>query len=131
MVACNDAAAHDRIELNRAIEADKTLDRALKDADDKSRAGRDDDAADILKRTASPAADEALKAANAVDAKTAWGHKEKDALVKLARDRKDEVGRYESALRGTDLDAKLAAVQKQLEIEQRAAALELEVDRGP
>jgi hypothetical protein len=84
-----------------------------------------------LKRTASPAADEALNAANAVDAKTAWGRKEKDALVKLARDRKDELGRYESALRGTDLDAKLAAVQKQLEIEQRAAALELEVDRGP
>lgn len=84
-----------------------------------------------MKRTAVPAADDAVKAANAIDAKTAWGRKEKDALVSLARDRKDEVGRYEGALRGTDLDAKLAALQKQLEIEQRAAALELEVDRGP
>jgi hypothetical protein len=84
-----------------------------------------------LKRTAAPAADEALAKANAIDARTAWGHKEKDALVALAHDRKDEVGRYERALRGSDLDEKLSALQKQLEIEQRAAALELEVDRGP
>ncbi len=131
LVACNDATVRDRAELGRAIEADKTLDHALKQADDASHAGNDVQAADILKRTAAPAADEALAKANAIDARTAWGRKEKDALVALARDRKDEVGRYERALRGTDLDEKLAALQKQLEIEQRAAALELEVDRGP
>ena len=84
-----------------------------------------------MKRTAAPAADQALAKASAIDARSPWGKKEKDALVALARDRKDEVGRYERALRGTDLDEKLAALQKQLEIEQRAAALELEVDRGP
>ena len=71
LFACNDATAHDRTELGRAIEADKSLDRALKQADDASHAGNDVEAADILKRMAAPAADEALAKANAIDARTA------------------------------------------------------------
>jgi hypothetical protein len=132
VLACrDDGGALDRADLKNAMAADVALDRALKTADDAEMANHDDEAADILKRTAAPAADDALAAANAVSPRTAWGKKEKDALVALVRDRKDEVGRYERALRGTDMDEKVAAVEKQLAIEKRASALSQEIDRGP
>lgn len=113
------------------MSADENLDDALKKADDAERAGRDDDAADILKRTAEPAADQALATANALAPRTDWGRKEKDALTALERDRKDEVGRYEAALRSGDVEQKIAALKKQLDIEQRAKGIAEEVAAGP
>lgn len=133
MIACTrgDPGAADRDELKRALASDVALDRALKSADDAERAGHDDQAADILKRTALPAADESMAAADGVSTRTPWGRKEKDTLVTFARDRKDELGKYEHALRGTDLDEKLAAIEKQLELEKRAQTIAQEIDRGP
>jgi hypothetical protein len=130
--ACKpDGGALDRSDLQAAMSADENLDDALKKADDAERAGRDDDAADILKRTAEPAADQALATANALAPRTDWGRKEKDALTALERDRKDEVGRYEAALRSGDVEQKIAALKKQLDIEQRAKGIAEEVAAGP
>ena len=83
-----------------------------------------------MKRTGAPAADAAVASADALAPRTAWGKKEKDAIVALERDRKDELGRYESALRAGDAEAKLEALKKQLEIEKRAKAIAEEVARG-
>jgi len=132
VAACSkpDLESLDRAELQSALASDGTLDDALKKADDAERTGHDDDAADILKRTAEPAADSALAAANALAPRSDWGRKEKDALVALERDRKDEVGRYESALRSGDVEKKIDALKKQLEIEQRAKSIAEEVARG-
>ena len=130
-VACKpEPAALDREDLQKTLAVDATLDDALARADQAERAGRDGDAADILKRTGGPAADAAVASADALAPRTAWGKKERDAIVALERDRKDELGRYESALRAGDAEAKLEALKKQLEIEKRAKAIAEEVARG-
>lgn len=126
-----DPGALDRTDLQATLAADGTLDDALKKADDAERAGHDAEAADILKRTASPAADQAVAAAETLAPRTPWGKKERDALVALEHDRKDELAHYESALRSGDLDDKVAALKKQLAIEQRAKSIAEEIARGP
>ena len=110
---------------------DDALDRTLKEADDTERDGRDVEAADILKRKSWPAADEAVAAAAALSPRSDWGKREKDALVALEHDRKEELAPYEAALRASDVNAKIGALKKQLEIELRAKKLAEEVDRGP
>ena len=93
-------------------------------------AGLDEDAANILKRS-HPDAERAVAEAEGLAPRSPWGKKQKDALVALEHDRKDELDRYEKALRSGDLDEKLAALKKQLELEQRAKGIAEEVARGP
>lgn len=102
------------------LAADQKLDRALKEADDESAKGHDAAAADALEKKASPAADEAIAVAEAQSMRSAWGREQKDALLSSLRERKAEIPRYASALRGEDLEAKLAAVQKQVALEKKA-----------
>ncbi len=129
--ACTNPAELDRRDLESAFALDAPLDRALHEAESAAKKGDDPAAIDILKRTAEPAAQAAVDAANAVAPRTAWGRTEKAALVSIENDRKSEIARYESALAGTDLDAQLAAVEKQLELEKRVVAFSGEIERGP
>lgn len=125
-----DVAALDRTDLQSALAADATLDEALTKADEAERSGLDEDAANILKRL-HPDAERAVAAAEGLAPRSPWGKKERDALVALEHDRKDELDRYEKALRSGDLDEKLAALKKQLELERRAKDIAEEVARGP
>jgi hypothetical protein len=121
----------DQADLKGALAKDQATSRALKQADDVARTGRATEAIDLLKRTAEPAADEALTAVTALTPRTTWGRTEKGALVALTTDRKTEMARYENALSGGSDEDKLAALTKQVDIETRAAALMEEIDRGP
>ncbi len=133
MVACTreDPGALDQAALRGAMAADDALDRALKDADDAAHGGHTDQADDIFKRKVSPAADAALAAAQSVAPRTAWGKAKKDALVTLEQDRKGAIDPFAAALRGDDPEKKLAAYEKQLDLERRAQTLAHDIDIGP
>lgn len=127
-LACDRPAAVDQGELEKALAADVATSKALKRVDDASHTPQ---ALDILKRDAVPAADEALREAQAFEPRTSWGKTEKLALVSLANDRKSEMAAYEHALASGSDEETLAVLTKQVEIEQRATNLMQEVERGP
>jgi hypothetical protein len=131
IVACSNPAELDRRDLKAAVAFDAPLDDALARAESESKLGHDDAAIDILKRTAESAASAAVSAASAVAPRTAWGRQEKDALVSVETERRDEVERYERALSGADLEDKLAATEKQIDLERRAIALFAEISHEP
>jgi hypothetical protein len=133
VAACSreDPVALDRVALRDALASDDALGRALKEADDAAHAGHAAEADDIFKRKVEPAADAAIAAAEAVAPRSPWGRAKKDALVTLERDRKGAVAPFETALHGDDLDAKLAAYEKQLDLERRAQTLAHDIETGP
>lgn len=132
-LACTreDPSALDQSALRNAMAADDALGRALKEADDAAHSGHADQADDIFKRKVNPAADAALTAARAVEPRSAWGKTKKDALVTLEQDRKNAVDPFAAALHGDDAEKKLAAYEKQLDLERRAQTLSHDIDVGP
>ncbi len=132
-VACTreDPGALDQAALRTAMSADDTLDRAIKEAEDSAHAGDVAKADDIFKRKVGPAADAALAAARGVEARSAWGKAKKDALVTLEQDRKDAIDPFAAALRGDEPEKKLAAYEKQIDLERRAETLHHDIDVGP
>lgn len=123
LVACTKATPvprDDEPKIRAILDADKALDRALKEADDASAKGDDAKAADILESKAASAADAAIQTADSQNCATQWCSDQKAALLSVLHDRKDAIPVYAKALRGDDLEAKLAAVQKQIDIEKRA-----------
>jgi hypothetical protein len=131
VLACDRGSTLDQIDLERVLAADESTSRALKRVDDASRAGDKAGSVDILKRSAVPAADDALSLATALAPRTHWGQTERGSLVALTTDRKNAMPSYERALEGDSDEETLAALSKQLEIEHRAAALLQDVERGP
>jgi hypothetical protein len=128
----SDAAtlARDRATLDAIIAEDATVDRALMDADGASRAGEDDRAAALLETSAAPAADRAIADADAAKMETPWGTARRDDLRRLLSDRRAEIPRYAAALRGTDLDAMLAAIEAQVGLQKRAVEAAASVAAG-
>jgi hypothetical protein len=120
LVACTDPMVRDREALERVIVLDEAFDRAMKEADDASRAGGDDVAADLLRDRAAPAGDVALRAAKSASVETAWGKQRRDELVAVIGDRKDELPKYEAALRSGDAEKKIDALKRQIELQKRA-----------
>jgi hypothetical protein len=118
--AAGQHAAHDAATLRHLVELDQALDRALKEADDASGANDDARAASLLETKAAPAADAALAFARATPAETPSGQARLQAMVSVMEDRRAEIPKYAAALRGTDLDAKLASVEAQLALQKRA-----------
>jgi hypothetical protein len=130
-LGCDHGSTLDQADLKNAIAADQATSRALKEADDAAHDGRNAEAADLVKRVASPAGDEGVSKATAIAPRTTWGRTEKDSVVVLVSDRRREMEAYEHALRVGSDEEKLAAVTKQADIERRAAALAEEIERGP
>lgn len=127
ILACKSAAPpepaapkDDEPAIRAILSADQKLDRALKEADDEAAKGRDEAAAQALEKKALPAADEAIAIAEAQSVKSGWGQTQKTALLGSLRERKAEIPIYAAALRGDDLEAKLAAVEKQVSLEKKA-----------
>jgi hypothetical protein len=111
--------AHDKTTLDAIVVLDRKLDATLKQADEIAMKGDELRAADLLDKEGIPAADAALEAVKAAHVETQWGHERQDELRALLGDRRAEIPRYASALRSTDLESKLGAVQKQVELEKR------------
>ncbi len=126
-VACRDPAreqaerdGRDRARLERIVTADEALDRALKSADDASRAGDEARAATILESGATEASNEAIAEAEREPLETAWAGARRDAILAVMRERRGSIAPYAQALRGEDLDAKLAAIEAQIGLQKRA-----------
>jgi hypothetical protein len=115
-----DRRARDHERLADVVAADQELDRELKEADDASQGGDDAKAAALLDRDANKAADDAIAEAEHAPLESVWGRARRDELLAVIHARKDEIKAYADALRGDDLDKKLAAVEKQLELQKRA-----------
>lgn len=134
-----DPAAVDKATIDRIVAADQKLDRALKEADDlASRRERDGaaganelEAAALLERNALPAASEALTLASTSTMSTPWADARKRELIGILQDTKDEIPRYAAALRGTDIDAKLAAIQAEVALEKRTIETVTAIAHGP
>ena len=123
--------ANDRVTLDAIVASDVDLDAVLKLADDQSRMGNDAAAADTLEQRAIPVADAALARARAATVTTSWAVARREEWLAILQDRRAQTARYASALRGEDLDAKLAAVEAQAELTKRAMAAALAVRLGP
>lgn len=137
LVGCSGSCSHtpvprdDEPKIRAILDADKSLDRALKEADDESAGQNDKHAAEILETKAKPAADDAIKVAEAQTCTTTWCKDQKSALLGILQERRDAIPTYASALRGEDLDAKLAAVEKQIDIEKRAIEIAQKASQTP
>jgi hypothetical protein len=127
--ACHDSApareeaareTRDRVRLETIVNADEALDRALKKADDVSRAGDDEEAARLLENIAAPASAEAIAEAEGELLETAPGRARRDAILAVMRERQAAIGTYAKAIRGDDLDAKLSAIETQIALQKRA-----------
>ncbi len=112
--------ADDHARLARIVAADEALDRALKAADDASQNGDDAKGANILETDATSAADEAIREAEHEAVETAWARARRDALLAIIRERRASISSYAEAMRSTDLEAKLAVVTLQIELQRRA-----------
>ena len=134
-----DPVIADKATIDRIVAADQKLDRALKEADDLASrrerdgapAGNEAEAAALLERNALPAAIEALTLASTVTVTTPWADEQKRVLVSILQDTKEEIPRYASALRGTDIDAKLAAIQAEVALEKRTIEAVTAISHGP
>jgi hypothetical protein len=131
LAACHDPVREqaerddrDHARLAAIVQADAALDRVLKSADDASHAGDDAKAADILEGDATHAATDAVAQAEAEREamETPWGRARRDALAAVLRERQAAIAPYAAAARGDDLDAKLATVIQQLELQKKAVA---------
>lgn len=122
LVACTKATPpapvpkDDEPKIRAILDADARRDRALREAEHQA-----DDAhiADMIEGKAIPATDDAIAVANAQAPVTAWGKEQKEALLALLYDWRQTLPHYAKAVRGEDIEAKLAAVEKQRELQER------------
>lgn len=114
--------ADDKRELERIVAIDVRASRAMRDADDASRVGDAGAAAAAVSGRARPAVDEALRAAEASAMKSEWGKGKRAELIGIFEDRKAEMPKYEEAVKGSDPEKMLDAIQAQAAIERRALA---------
>jgi hypothetical protein len=137
LAGCHGSCEHvpvpkdDEPKIKLILEADGKLDRALKEADDESAKGNDAHAAELLDTKAAPAADDAIKVAEAQMPVTQWGKDQKTALLGVLHERRDGIPTYAKALRGDDLGAKLDAVEKQADVEKRTMDVVLKASQAP
>jgi hypothetical protein len=127
LAACHDPAKEaaarddrDHARLAALVAADEALDRALKAADDASRAGNDAKGAELLEGPATQAAEEAVAACEHAALETPWGAARREALLAVVRERRASIASYAQAMKGDDLDAKLATITLQVELQKQA-----------
>ena len=117
-----DRTRRDKEALAEPLRRDKVLDDLLRNADHQAETGDEEGAAKLLRGDATFAADQAVRAIDLVKPESAWGKKVVAELAAVLHQRQAEIAPYAAALEGTDLDAKLTAVQSQLQLEQRTMA---------
>ena len=136
-VACDEkpsvevALERDRATLDRIVESDLELDRAMKRADDLSVKGDDAAAATALDKFALPRATAAAAQVRTAIVTTPWAKDRVAEWLAIAADREKEIPIYAAALRGEDMAAKLSALEAQASIQQRAMRAATAVKAGP
>lgn len=122
--------AHDKAQLERIVTLDVRASSAMKDADEAAVTGDAGAALGIVGARARPAVDEALRAAEAAPMQSPWGGTRRDELAGLLRARKEEMARYEGAIRSGDPEAMLEAMKAQADIERRALGVVAAIREG-
>ncbi len=112
----------DKEALAEPVRRDKVLDDLLRKADQLAESGHEEAAAALLEGDTTFAADQAVRAIDLVKPQSEWGRKVTAELADVLHARQASLAPYDAALKGTDLDAKLTAVQEQLVLEQRTMA---------
>jgi hypothetical protein len=135
LFACRDAAREaeqqDRAALDSILRADEALDATLREADEALQTKGDAAAADLLEKTAQPRAQAALDVATTSKVTTPWAIERRNEWIALLEARRAEVGCYATALRGNDVDAKLAALEGQVTLEKKVMDLVNRTKEGP
>lgn len=116
--------------LDDVLAADQELEAALRDADAASRSD-EKKAAEIIETRAIPLADKVVARVAAANVKTPWGQERRRDLAAVAQGRRDELPKYARALREGDLNAKLDALEKQLEWQRKAMENAARVSQVP
>ncbi len=130
-LGCDHGSALDQADLKSVIAADQATSQALKQADDAAHDGRNAEAADLLKRVASPPATRACRRPTAIAPRTRWGRTEKDA-ARFARVRPQaRDGRLRARASRGDRRREARGAHQAGRIERRASALAEEIERGP
>ena len=117
-----DRTRHDKEALAEPLRRDKVLDDLLRAADHHAETGDEGGAVKLLRGDATFAADQAVRSIDLVKPESAWGKKVAAELADVLHQRQAEIAPYAAALEGTDLDAKLTAVQAQLMLEEKTMA---------
>jgi hypothetical protein len=117
-----DRTRHDKEALAEPVRRDKVLDDLLRNADHQAEIGDEEAAVKLLRGDATFAADQAVRSIDLVKPESAWGRRVTAELADVLHQRQAQIAPYAAALEGTDLDAKLTAVQSQLMLEQKAMA---------
>lgn len=116
--------------FDEVLAADQALEAALRDVDATSRTD-EKKAAELIDSRAIALADRVIERSSAVAVKSAWGKERKDDLGAVARRRREELPRYARALREGNLNAKLEAIEAQLELQRKAMEAASRVSRAP
>ena len=112
----------DKESLAEPVRRDHLLDDLLRNADHLAETGHEEAAVVLLEGDATTAADQAVRSIDLMKPESEWGKKVTTELAQVLHARQKALGPYAAALRGTDLDAKLTAVQEQLVLEQQTMA---------
>ncbi len=123
--------AQDRVALDAIVGADLAIEKVLKQADDLTAHGSDDEAVALLEKKAIPAIDAAVAQARGASVGSAWGIARRDEWVALFGDRRTEAQRYAAAIRDGELEGRVAAMQAQAALTRRAMAAAQAVQAGP
>lgn len=126
----HEASSADARALGDVLAADQELEAALRDVDATSRSD-EKKAAEIIETRAVPLADKVLTRAGAANVTTPWGQDRRRELAAVAQGRRDELPKYARALREGDLNAKLSAVEAQLEWQRKAMETAARVSQVP
>ncbi len=119
------------MQLSTILAADLKAEHALKGVGEKEKAQKDDEAATLLESSVIPATDAAISLARGADLGTDWGRARREEMLSVMNDRRAELPRYVTALRAHDMEAQLASVQKQIDIERRAMVAAAAIQIGP
>jgi hypothetical protein len=122
--------AEDKRTLEGVVAIDVRASRAMRDADDATRAGDAGAASLAVTSRAAPAVDEALHAAESATMQSEWGKAKREEMAAILRDRKAEMPRYDEAVKSNDPEKMLAAIQAQAAIERRALTTVAAVQEG-
>jgi hypothetical protein len=97
-------------------------------ADDAVAKGDATTALALIDSDAKPAIEEGLRVAGSANMKTEWGKTKRDQIQKVLVDRKNELPRYTDAVKSSDTEKLLSAIEAQAAIERRALAAVAGID---
>ncbi len=112
----------DRAKIEAIVVEDVRASKAMAEADAAARNGDVPAAIDAVDHRAQPAIEAGLRLTASADPKTEWGRAQRDVFARILEDRRAELTPYRDAIRSTDAERLVAAIDAQAKIERRAIA---------